>query len=96
MNDAGDKKYIYLCKKKDTEKATRDNAIAANKFLTAGLAKISQKYADDLMKGIEKDTDTDESMTTAESSLDDAAEKIIDELESKYQCLMIDSIDLEE
>ncbi|MCF6190273.1 MAG: hypothetical protein L3J51_07335 [Cocleimonas sp.] len=96
MDKAEENKYIYLCKKKETEEKTRENAIAANDFFVAGLDKISRKFVDSMMQDEEKDSDSNDTMTKAILGLNDESEKLAKNIESKFQCLMIDHIDLDE
>jgi len=96
MDEAEENKYIYLCKKKETEEKTRENAVAANKFLLAGMDRITRKYTDSIMQGIEKDSDSDDMVDNAFLGLNDESEKLANDIESKFQCLMIDHIDLDE
>lgn len=92
MDEAEENKYIYLCKKKETEEKTRENAIAANKYFVAGLEEISRKFVDNIMQGTEKDSD---SISQAFMGINNESEKLANDIENKFTCLMIDHIDLE-
>ena len=96
MDEAEENKYIYLCKKKETEVKTRQNAIAANKFFVEGLDEISRKFSDSIMQGVEKGSGSDDIVTNAILDLNNESEKLANDIENKFHCLMIDHIDLEE
>ncbi len=96
MDAAEENKYIYLCKKKETEEKTRENAVVANNFFIAGMDRISRKFTESIMQGIEKDSDSDDMIDNAFLGINSESEKLANDIESKFQCLMIDHIDLDE
>ncbi len=95
--------YIYLCVKGKTPQETEKRANQANRFFTEKLDKISEEFADQLFSEVTADEDNkskDESSSLVDimklsMQLQAQSEKLAKEVEKQFQCLLIDSVDIE-
>ena len=96
-DDAKENEYTYLCKKSENEGKTKEQAVLANQYFLTGLEKIVKEFSDNLLKEVESETkDTDGSDTfLATIKLEKQGEDLALELEDKFQCVLINSVDLE-
>ena len=110
-------KFIYLCKKSETEEKTKQRAILADKYFQEGMAKIVKEFVDNYMlvsddseekdskengeldgeqnnvKGKEAEVKIDMADVAAKKLTKDSA-ILAEQLEAKFQCVMIDSVEL--
>lgn len=100
-DESKENKYVYLCKKGETEEETKQQALAANKYFLEGITKIVKDFSDSIFKQVKSDTEkspdeeNDDSIMAATIKLEMLSGKLALELEEKFECLLIDSIDLE-
>ncbi len=103
-------KFIYLCKKSETEEKTKQRAILADKYFQEGMAKIVKEFVDNYMlvsddseeKKDSKENGAEEKEAEVKIDMTDVAAKkltkdsaiLAEQLEAKFQCVMIDSVEL--
>ena len=102
MSEEDDTEYVYLCSKGKTEEKTKKRANEANTFFIEKINKLSEEFAEALMSQFtEKEagsTDDDDGFSFTDSikatlKLQKQAEKLAEDVEKQYQCLLIDTIE---
>ena len=101
-DDAKESEYTYLCKKAENEEKTKEQAVLANQFFLTGLNRIAKEYSESLFKEIESETDETDKKNSEKNhtyaaiiKLEKQSEELALELESKFKCVLINSVDLE-
>ncbi len=101
--------YIYLCTKEATEQGTKEKASKANKYFSEQLEKITEEFAESVTAQMmaqikeksengEDESDDDFSFMDglkATMKLQNQSEQLSADVEEKFQCLLIDSIERE-
>ncbi len=101
IDDDKENKIIYLCSKEKTEEETRKKADEANNFYKVEFDKLVNGFTDNLFKQFNESTAEDKKndlswVDSISSSLDlsKKSEELVTQVESKYQCLLIDIIEI--
>ena len=92
-------KIIYLCTKEKTPEETQQKAKKANEMYAAEMEKLVEKMSQEMMNELKQNSeekDEDFSLMDGISMsmrLTKDTEKIIEKIEDKYQCILIDIVE---
>jgi len=96
-----DEAYVYLCSKSSTEKETEERAGRAHKYFMEELEKISEDFSNHFIGSLEDKSSEDKGEKKEDNfsmmdglkaamNLQEQGEKLGVEIESNYQCLLVE------